>query len=239
MFGSMFGNMGPPPGAAGAGGQPQNPLAALLGGIMNPANAQHGDAVYSQEAFDRIMSQLMEQHQTGGAPGPASEAAINGLPRKKVTEAMLDETTKQAECSICMDNVVLDEEVVILPCQHWFHFQCAEAWLKEHDTCPVCRAGITPKEGSRDTARAPTEAPLHDEDPFLLARRQSGTQEHPFVVPESPTNDRRRPGLRSQDTDSTSSSRQYGGDTGGGITGRVRSLFGGNGGSNTGNNGRR
>jgi len=233
--------MGPPPGARGPGGQPPNPLAALFGNLMNPANAQQGDVVYSQEAFDRIMSQLMEQHQSGGAPGPATEAAIHALPKKKVTDAMLDETTHQAECSICMDNVTVGEEVVVLPCSHWFHFVCAEAWLKEHDTCPVCRAGITPKEGSRDTARAPTEEPLHDEDPFLLARRESGTRDHPFVVPESPTSDRRRPNPRRHSSDQRASlSRPYAntGNDGGGITGWARNLFSSSGNShNNGNNG--
>lgn len=224
-------------------GQASNPLAALFGSLMGPASGQHGDAVYSQEAFDRIMSQLMEQHQSGGAPGPATEAAIHALPKRKVTEAMLDETTHQAECSICMDNVSVGEEVVVLPCSHWFHFACAEAWLKEHDTCPVCRAGITPKEGSRDTARAPTEEPLHDEDPFLLARRESGTRDHPFVVPESPTSDRRRPNPRRHSSDQrTPSSRPYpstsggGGGGGGGIIDWARNLFSSSG--NSQNNGR-
>lgn len=228
--------MGSPPGARGAQGQPPNPLATIFGHFMNPANASHGDAVYSQEAFDRVMSQLMEQHTSGGAPGPASEAAISALPKRKVTDDMLDENTKQAECSICMDNVVVGEEIVVLPCSHWFHHDCVEAWLKEHDTCPVCRAGITPKDGPQDTARAPAEAPLHDEDPFLLARRQSGTREHPYVVAESPTSQRRRPNPERHSSDQASSSRQHGAE-GSGLWDRARNLFSTNNGSSANNSG--
>lgn len=216
-----------------------SPFAQIFGNLFGQGpTGQLGDAVFSNEQFDRVMSQLMEQQQSGSAPGPATEAAINALPRKKVTDDMLDETTKQAECSICMDNVTVGEEVLELPCSHWFHGECVRAWLTEHDTCPICRTGIMPKEGSRDTARAPTEAPLHNEDPFELARRESGTRDHPFVVPESPAADRRRPNPRRHSSDQpSSSSRNDSGDGGGGgITGRFRNFFSGGGGGGSSNN---
>src|SRR2546423_4963163 len=95
--------------------------------------------------------QLAEQGNT--ALPPASEAAIKALPRKKIDKSMFGENGK-AECSICMDNVELDAEVMILPCNHWFHEDCFVAWLKEHDMCPHCRKPITnpqdwPAESSR------------------------------------------------------------------------------------------
>lgn len=129
-------------GGPGAGG-PMN-LFDLIPMLLNPANAQHGDAVFSQEALDRIMSQLMEQNANNGPP-PAPQELINQLPKKKVDEEMLG-NDHMAECSICMDNVEVGTEVTILPCQHWFHFECIESWLKEHDTCPHCRKPITPED---------------------------------------------------------------------------------------------
>ncbi|KFY37471.1 hypothetical protein V494_04724 [Pseudogymnoascus sp. VKM F-4513 (FW-928)] len=132
-----------PPGANG-GANAQGPLGGLHGlfaGLLNPANAVSGDAVYSQEALDRIISTLMEQHPTSNAPGPAPAEAIASLPKKKVDKEMLG-TEGKAECSVCMDDVVLDEEVVALPCSHWFHEACVTAWLSEHNTCPICRTGI-------------------------------------------------------------------------------------------------
>jgi len=41
-----------------------------------------------------------------------------------------------------MDDVHVGDEVVFLPCTHWFHETCASAWLSEHNTCPICRKGI-------------------------------------------------------------------------------------------------
>jgi E3 ubiquitin-protein ligase RNF115/126 len=88
-----------------------------------------------------IMRDLMELHPTSNAPGPASPDAIAALPKRKLDEKMLGPEGK-GECSVCMDDVQLGDEVVLLPCSHWFHEACARAWLSEHNTCPVCRKGI-------------------------------------------------------------------------------------------------
>ncbi|KAI4287071.1 MAG: hypothetical protein L6R35_003670 [Caloplaca aegaea] len=131
-------------------------LHQLFASVLNPANAAQGDVVYSEEALDRIISQFMESQNGSSAPGPASAAAIEALPTKKVDKDMLG-TDGKAECSVCMDNVELDDEVTVLPCQHWFHGDCVGAWLKEHDTCPHCRQGIMPKDVPPEEATSPRE----------------------------------------------------------------------------------
>lgn len=140
----LLGGIFPAPGQQnGAGVVPGVPagLQGLFAAMLNPANARSGDAVYSQEALDQIISTLMEQHPTSNAPGPASPDAISSLPKKKLDEKELGPEGK-GECSVCMDDVAFGTEVVVLPCSHWFHETCASAWLSEHNTCPICRKGI-------------------------------------------------------------------------------------------------
>jgi len=143
-----------------AGGQP-NGMHTFLSSLMG--NGAHGDAVYTEEALDRIVTQLMDQTGAHRAPGPASAAAIASLPKQKANESMLGENGR-AECSVCMDAVEIGDEVTILPCKHWFHGDCVGAWLKEHDTCPHCRQGIMPKNApaNADTPRSPDQAPRND-----------------------------------------------------------------------------
>ena len=105
-------------------------------------NARNGDTVYTQDAFDRVMTELMEQNGGSRAPPPASEEAIQSLEKKRVDQEMLG-TEGSAECSICMEDVTLNQEVTVLPCKHWFHGECVVAWLKEHNTCPHCRSPIS------------------------------------------------------------------------------------------------
>lgn len=126
----------------------------LFARLLDPANAAHGDAVYTEEALDRVITQFMEQAQGSGAPGPASPEAIAKLPKKAADKSMMGSDGK-AECSVCMDNVDIGDEVTVLPCSHWFHGECVGAWLKEHDTCPHCRQGIMPKDADGSQAPSP------------------------------------------------------------------------------------
>jgi len=150
-------------GSAGAGGEgnlrdPASELLIslqnLLGLLVDPANARHGDAVYTQEALDRIISNLMESNPQSNAAPPASEGALANLERKKMDSDMLAGVGGSVECTVCIDEIKIAEEVVYLPCKHWFHEACVVMWLREHNTCPICRSSIEPNNGSRSNNSA-------------------------------------------------------------------------------------
>ena len=173
---------GPAP-EAGVAGLPE-----MLRQIFDPGNGVHGDAVFTQEAFDRILGTMMENNGGSNAPGPASAAAIAALPKRTVDKSMMGSDGK-AECSVCMDNVDIGDEVTTLPCKHWFHEQCVGIWLKEHDTCPHCRKGIMPADGETSQPRSPSQPPRHNQNPFRppppgMARTPSTpTIPSPFTQP--------------------------------------------------------
>ncbi|KIX07481.1 uncharacterized protein Z518_02134 [Rhinocladiella mackenziei CBS 650.93] len=231
-------------------GHPPHPF-DFLNQIFNPENAQLGDAVYTQEAFDRIMTQLMEQN-GGSATRPASDEAIRSLGTKKVDQEILGSEGK-AECSICMDNVELGDEVTVLPCNHWFHGDCVKEWLKESDTCPHCRKPITspeerqpPSLPRRRTSRRPSsvsspraygpegsrynparipESPseLRERRQSYYGRRQYGDMEHSEPIQHSSSNrDPRRNGSRGSSGGSGGSGGSRNNSSGGGMTGWIR-----------------
>lgn len=148
IFGETMGGIRPP--QAGPPGFDVNlhGLFSLLfsPGLMDP-NAVHGDAVYSQEALDRIITQLMEAHPQSNAAPPATEQAIEELEKKKLDKDMIGESDK-VECTICIDEMHEGDEVTVLPCKHWFHGECVVLWLKEHNTCPICRSPIETHDGN-------------------------------------------------------------------------------------------
>ena len=72
---------------------------------------------------------------------PTAEADprdIAALPKLPV-DALMMGVQGDAECAICKENVHLDDEVVMLPCKHWFHGGCIGSWLGVSNTCPCCR----------------------------------------------------------------------------------------------------
>ncbi|OHE91468.1 hypothetical protein CORC01_13240 [Colletotrichum orchidophilum] len=159
IFSSVLAGAGPPqpagmgasPGQRAAGGAPT--LLHEILNMLNPANASHGDAVYTQEALDRIISQLMEQNPSSNAAPPATEDALSKLQRKKVDKEMLGPEGK-TECTICIDDFNEGDDATVLPCKHWFHDQCVVMWLKEHNTCPICRTPIEEPSSSSNNNNA-------------------------------------------------------------------------------------
>ena len=42
-------------------------------------------------------------------------------------------------CCICLANINLKQNAILLPCGHLFHFKCAKMWLNKNSICPLCR----------------------------------------------------------------------------------------------------
>ncbi|PYI25041.1 hypothetical protein BP00DRAFT_452489 [Aspergillus indologenus CBS 114.80] len=185
--------------AAGHGGARvvtgTNPL-AMLSSLLSFDRL--GDAVYSQEELDRVISQLIDQTANRGAPPPAPATAIRSLPKKKVDTEMLGHEGR-AECSICMDAVEVGTEVTVLPCKHWFHYNCIELWLNQHNTCPHCRRGIdSPQtEGTNDNPVVIADSP----EP--VSRRTSSAAANPGRSSQPP------PGAWPEQSPSSWSSRSF------------------------------
>lgn len=42
-------------------------------------------------------------------------------------------------CSICLEEIDLLNVIFITKCGHVFHRKCIDVWLKQHESCPLCR----------------------------------------------------------------------------------------------------
>jgi E3 ubiquitin-protein ligase RNF115/126 len=199
----------PMPQSPGEGLDP-NPLLVmmrtLLSGhpmMMNGA----GDAAYSQEEFDRIMSQLMEQSQQGGGEPPASQDEIRRIPKITVDQEWLD-AQENKDCSICMEEAKLGDEISELWCGHWYHPFCIKQWVEAHGACPLCRKSLREarEEWEAKNPSKPEKKRRRSSRPHDASRRHSSYDHR---------------GQREEDGGSTS--RSVGGEEGGsGITGRIR-----------------
>ena len=46
------------------------------------------------------------------------------------------------DCSICLGNFLIGQEICTLPCFHIFHIKCISDWFKKKTTCPICLCSI-------------------------------------------------------------------------------------------------
>ncbi|EPS68837.1 hypothetical protein M569_05930, partial [Genlisea aurea] len=86
--------------------------------------------------FDAIVPEFLDVDSGAPKPPPASKEVVAKLPITGVTEDMLVKLGKDAVCSICQENLAVNDEIQQLPCNHMFHPPCLKPWLDEHNSCP-------------------------------------------------------------------------------------------------------
>ncbi|TYG49296.1 hypothetical protein ES288_D10G082600v1 [Gossypium darwinii] len=60
---------------------------------------------------------------------------------------------EDAACCICLANYVDNDELRELPCDHVFHVECVDKWLKINASCPLCKSEIGESSAASPLAR--------------------------------------------------------------------------------------
>ncbi|KAL0029214.1 hypothetical protein WJX79_003669 [Trebouxia sp. C0005] len=123
-----------------------------LAGSFIPGFAHPHLAHVSSDPMSAITHSLL-----GGGSGPEdmSYEALTSLEDVKLTAPPellatmpLDMCLKggawdNKACSICQSEYEPDEVIMILPCEHHFHKDCAMEWLGKHSKkCPICKESV-------------------------------------------------------------------------------------------------
>ncbi|GJM86726.1 hypothetical protein PR202_ga02614 [Eleusine coracana subsp. coracana] len=114
-------------------------------------------ALYRVRSSARVRGQL-EEGRAGGAAGLSAEEVAE-LPCHEVKEAA------GGDCAVCLDAFRAGDRCRMLPgCEHGFHAQCVDSWLRKSRLCPICRAVVTARgkkevSGAVSAARTPPTVP--------------------------------------------------------------------------------
>ena len=102
-------------------------VASLMRGILGGSSA----GAWANEFWRQAM-----ETQIASRPTPTSNKVLAALPRCCVQplEPILGE-----RCTICQADYEVGDCVARLPCKHSFHQNCLVPWLKQKNTCPLCR----------------------------------------------------------------------------------------------------
>ncbi|XP_054801401.1 uncharacterized protein LOC129305391 [Prosopis cineraria] len=97
--------------------------------------------LYHYEYLLRRAVNEVNEHEDHLRSMPASKSAVEGLVGLKVEQK--EESTvvgrKLCNCAICFEDFSIDSEALRMPCLHLFHKICIINWLKNRNTCPLCR----------------------------------------------------------------------------------------------------
>lgn len=99
--------------------------------------------IINNEFFQDIIRQMQERNRES-SECPISEEALNKLKvfKLETSHCKKKENSEEYEmpnCIVCISDIEIGSETMLLPCGHMFHEKCIILWLKKHNTCPVCR----------------------------------------------------------------------------------------------------
>uniref|UniRef100_A0A0E0K4T9 RING-type domain-containing protein n=1 Tax=Oryza punctata TaxID=4537 RepID=A0A0E0K4T9_ORYPU len=97
----------------------------------------------------RLAARVVGQHdvQRGGL----SAEQVGELPYHVVKEG-----AGAGECAVCLEAFRSGDRRRVLPrCEHGFHAQCVDSWLRMSRLCPICRAEVAAGRGKEGDGDAP------------------------------------------------------------------------------------
>ena len=89
--------------------------------------------------LDNIINHIMLHDTNKYGNPPAAKKAVESLKKYKINEEKIKEFGFENSCAVCKDEFNIGEECLSMPCNHYFHGDCLIPWLKERNSCPVCR----------------------------------------------------------------------------------------------------
>lgn len=129
----LMAQLSPAPGA-----QPEQMRGAIDAMVRGLRLAHDGDGVDSTllEAIGRSMAEAQSQQ----AP-PTAVRVLESLPKRRWKAAQTVGCDPHAadECAICLTAYQEGDELSLLPCKHELHTDCLTPWLKQTNSCPLCR----------------------------------------------------------------------------------------------------
>ena len=99
--------------------------------------------VQEEKDLHEIEKFIQEQHESL----QQQIAVVRNKLHKGLTDARIqkfrkfeaDKSMAGEQCAVCMGEFEVGRKLMQLDCKHKFCKECAEGWLADHNTCPVCR----------------------------------------------------------------------------------------------------
>ena len=131
-----------PPGT-GVHPLPVNPLENLLNSLLNVNGPQMQLPSIHPMMLQPLLPPLVAPLNIVGNPGAFGMQDVRTTLDEDDTDNLKKyklESKLEEKCSICMTDMDVGNEACELPCNHNFHSECIEPWLKQYNyKCPICR----------------------------------------------------------------------------------------------------
>lgn len=122
----------------------------INGSLFNEASeSSEEDDTSNESSEEEDISNESSENEDEEELEPADTNAIDRLPvRMFVSDEVARFPQEHKSCTICMEDFRGRDTVRTLPCLHFFHKTCIDAWLCRQGTCPICKGRVDAPEAS-------------------------------------------------------------------------------------------
>jgi hypothetical protein len=72
---------------------------------------------------------------------PKKIEILEKLP-EKIIDSINNLRDENKRCTICLEDFIVKDIVIYLPCFHFFHKECIIKWIEQNPICPLCKFDI-------------------------------------------------------------------------------------------------
>ncbi|XP_009769247.1 probable E3 ubiquitin-protein ligase RHG1A [Nicotiana sylvestris] len=99
---------------------------------------------------------LALEERMGSVSTALPEEALSKCLQKSIYQAMPSEIGEfgsdgnedEIKCTICQEEYMIGDEIGRLECEHGYHVECVQQWLRHKNWCPICKSSASPSQPS-------------------------------------------------------------------------------------------
>lgn len=135
----------------GAGAALLNGRSIARGATEGAGMGMLGGLLFRAMAEELMMDNELEHHimlgnMIGSLVGEGTENNQQGVSQNILDQlpsrVFHQDRDRPEQCPICIENFKTGDKVRTLPCLHQFHEGCVDNWLRNKNTCPICKHQI-------------------------------------------------------------------------------------------------
>ena len=91
---------------------------------------------------DEIMqqyNQIVQRHELIDTLKKSKKQQVFFLKKYHIIKLENSDLFLQDECPICLENLMIGDNIYLIPCCHYFHKKCLKDWILIENDCPSCR----------------------------------------------------------------------------------------------------